>query len=111
METIVVDIISGDWKIETAVVQLDQGAIVDVQLQSGYYHPVMATSAEVQRKFWTKEYEYIARTSRVGATVPDQQQMIAKAIGTLLLAVDYVHEPEDSWIDAAFEDRYEMAGF
>jgi len=104
METIVVDIISGDWKIETAVVQLDQGAIVDVQLQSGYYHPVSATSAEVQRKFWTKEYE------RLGWAFTNEQ-MIAKAIGTLLLAVNYVHEPEDSWIDAAFEDRYEMAGF
>lgn len=111
MKTITVDIISGNWKIETAVVQLEQGKIVDVQLQSGHYHPVSATSAEVQRKFWTQEYEYVARTSRVGATVPTAEQIIAKAIGTLLLAVDHVHEPEDSWIDAAFEDRYEMAGF
>lgn len=111
MQTITVDIISGNWKIETAVVQLEQGEIVGVELQSGYYHPVSAKSAEVQRKFWTNEYEYVARTSRVGATVPTPEQIIAKAIGTLLLAVNYVHEPEDGWIDAAFEDRYATAGF
>ena len=104
METITVKITSGNWTIETADVQLQQGKIVGVQLHSNTYLPVHAYTAEVQRAFWTSEY-----TRLNWAFTPEQ--MIAKAIGTLLVAVDFVHEPEDNWIDAAFEDRYEMAGF
>jgi len=104
METIVVDIISGDWKIETANVQLQDGKIVAVELHGNYYKTINPTTAEVQRAFWVEEYK------RLG-WVSSNEQMIAKAIGMELIAHNDVHEPEDSWIDAAFEDRYENAGF
>ena len=104
MQTITVNITSGNWTIETAVVQLKEGTIVGVELQSGMFHPVHAYSAEVQRKFWTSEY-----TRLNWAFTPEQ--MIAKAIGTLIVDVNPVHVSEDNWVDAAFEDRFEMSGF
>jgi len=104
METITVNITSGNWTIETAVVQLQEGTIVGIELESGMYQPVHPYSAEVQRKFWISEY-----TRLNWSFTPEQ--MIATAIRTLMIEVNPVHVSEDNWMDAAFEDRFEMAGF
>lgn len=111
MNNITVDIFAGNWVINTAVVGLEHGKIVDVKLLNNRHHPVDPRSAEIQRDFWTREHEHIVRTSRVGAVMPTPDQIISKAIGTLLVDVDHVHQPEDAWLDSAFEDRMEMAGF
>jgi len=104
MSKLFIEIFSGDWIIETADVQTVDGKIVDVTLHSGRHQPVNASTVESQRKFWTEEY------TRLGWTFTPHQ-MIAKGIGTMLIDVNIVHESEDHWIDAAFEDRHEMAGF
>lgn len=104
MQTITLDIFSGDWKINTAVVGLEDGKIRSVELLDPRHQPVGAHSAEVQREFWTGEYVRLGWT-----TTPET--MIAKAIQVLLVDVDYVHESEDAWLDSAFDDRMILAGF
>lgn len=104
IQNVTVNIYSGNWVVDVANVQLDDGAIVDVQLQYGNHQPVNASTAESQRKFWTQEY---ARLN--WSTTP--LDMVAKAIGTLLLDNNATYEPEDYWLEAQYEDRYVLCGF
>lgn len=103
-QNVTLNIRSGDWVIDKADVQLDNGCIVAVELQYGTHQPINAQLAETQRKFWAQEY---ARLNWPTTSL----DVVATAIRVLMVANDEAFEPEDYWLEAQYEDRYVMSGF
>jgi hypothetical protein len=104
MNIITVDIYHGDWKVEEATVSLVDDKIHDVKLSGNDYLPVNVLVIEAQRSFWTEEYK------RLGWNFT-QKETIARAIGMELIHKNEQHLAEDFWLESAFEDRMDMAGF
>ena len=100
MNIITVDVYQGQFKVETAQVQLDGEKIVDVVLSSGKYRPLNAALVESTRQFWKGEYD------RLGWKF-DENERISRAIGTHLWHVDDIADvSEDAWLDSTYEDRF-----
>lgn len=100
----ITNIKSGNYVIETATVTMNNDKIIKVELSSDGYHPVSIDVINNTKNFWRDEY------ARINMTM-SEQELISRLIGMNLCHKNDTHIDEDSWIDAAYEDRFADAPF